>query len=389
MVEASIDSSDEDIFQNYAGMTQFHSSSSSSSSNEESGNYVVSTPTGNFFLSSYSGAPNQSKDLPEDLESSLKRSWAYNSFSPVHNTNSGGTYPRMNKSSDEDDQNEPPCSHGRVWLSLSYEPEKSRLYLNVKRARYLPGRGMNCSTRNVFFRVYLLPDEVNYLQSKTKKRTLSPKFNDTFLFTVNESDLQTKTLRISFYDVDKRKVRHSLGHLLLPLKSTDFKLCSDFYKDLEIQQRMAVLGEIQVKLYCNPMADRLRITISHLSNIQEIKFGETGVSIRVQLFHGKRIMKTKRTAVMKMMNTYLYLDESYTFAVAGRHIDNCSLCVTVMFYDSSNSVSGYPYGRVILGSFMYARGEQLSHWQGMMSNPRTSVTKYHRLEPCLPDENPA
>ncbi|KAG1691669.1 Synaptotagmin-15 [Nymphon striatum] len=248
---------------------------------------------------------------------------------------------------------------------------------------------MNCSTRNVFFRVYLLPDEVNYLQSKTKKRTLSPKFNDTFLFTVNESDLQTKTLRISFYDVDKRKVRHSLGHLLLPLKSTDFKLCSDFYKDLEIQQRMAVLGEIQVKLYCNPMADRLRITISHLSNIQEIKFGETGVSIRVQLFHGKRIMKTKRTAVMKMMNTYLYLDESYTFAVAGRHIDNCSLCVTVMFYDSSNSVSGYPYGRVILGSFMYARGEQLSHWQGMMSNPRTSVTKYHRLEPCLPDENPA
>lgn len=89
-----------------------------------------------------------------------------------------------------------------------------------------------------------------------------------------------------------------------------------------------------------------------------------------------------------MMTANLYLDETYTFAVAGRHIDNCSLCVTVICYDSSSAVSGIPYGRIILGSFMYSRGDQLSHWQEMIANPRTSVIKYHRLEPGLLDDNP-
>jgi len=35
------------------------------------------------------------------------------------------------------------------------------------------------------------------------------------------------------YDVDKRRIRHSLGHVLVPLKEMDLSRCDVLWKDLE------------------------------------------------------------------------------------------------------------------------------------------------------------
>ena len=37
------------------------------------------------------------------------------------------------------------------------------------------------------------------------------------------------------------------------------------------------------------------------------------------------------------------------------------------------------YGHVVLGPFMYARGEELIHWQEMLAQPRATVTRWHNL----------
>lgn len=37
------------------------------------------------------------------------------------------------------------------------------------------------------------------------------------------------------------------------------------------------------------------------------------------------------------------------------------------------------YGRLTLGSFMYARGDELLHWQDAVSQPRITVTRWHIL----------
>jgi isovaleryl-CoA dehydrogenase len=40
------------------------------------------------------------------------------------------------------------------------------------------------------------------------------------------------------------------------------------------------------------------------------------------------------------------------------------------------------YGKVVVGPFMYARGEELMHWQEMMAQPRNAVTRWHQLSHC-------
>lgn len=42
------------------------------------------------------------------------------------------------------------------------------------------------SPRNPLVRVYLLPDESNFYQTKVKHKSLSPKFKETFVFKVSE-----------------------------------------------------------------------------------------------------------------------------------------------------------------------------------------------------------
>ena len=44
------------------------------------------------------------------------------------------------------------------------------------------------------------------------------------------------------------------------------------------------------------------------------------------------------------------------------------------FYTSDKII-----GRVILGSFMFARGKELDHWNEMVANQRDQVTQWHGL----------
>lgn len=36
-------------------------------------------------------------------------------------------------------------------------------------------------------------------------------------------------------------------------------------------------------------------------------------------------------------------------------------------------------GRVVLGSFMFARGKELEHWNEMLSNPKEQIQQLHSL----------
>jgi len=46
-------------------------------------------------------------------------------------------------------------------------------------------------------------------------------------------DVDHRTLRFSVYDVDKRRMRHALGHALVPLRELDKAKNGTLWKDLE------------------------------------------------------------------------------------------------------------------------------------------------------------
>lgn len=46
-------------------------------------------------------------------------------------------------------------------------------------------------------------------------------------------DVKKRVLRFSVYDVDKRRVRHSLGHVMINLKNVDITKGDVMWSDLE------------------------------------------------------------------------------------------------------------------------------------------------------------
>ena len=114
-------------------------------------------------------------------------------------------------------------------------------------------------------------------------------------------------------------------------------------------------------------------------------------------------MKTKKTAVIKRAKSALASDspttptlypgasssssssssaalvfnESFTFTVDASNVDTYSVSIHVMENHMTNKDK--QLGRVVLGSFMYARGRELEHWNEMIAKPKEQISLWHRL----------
>ncbi|GFO38308.1 synaptotagmin-15 [Plakobranchus ocellatus] len=309
--------------------------------------------------------------------------------------------------SEEDELNAPESAHGRLWYSLLYNHDAGQLCVTLVKVKELPGRGNNNNTRDPFVKMFLLPDERTCRMSKVKKKTLNPVYNETLTFMVPKEEISKRVLRFSVYDVDKRRVRHSLGHVMVNLKNEDLSKGDIKWADLEpTVQATASLGDLQVSLMYIPLTDKIKIGLHKAKNLNRMAdYPENmGAYIRIQLFYGHKCHRTKRTlAVTGGAETAF--NESLSFSVQGRQLDSCSIVISLMLTLPSSmkttsnggakikelegssrtvlrskTVTGeadVEYGRVVIGSFMSARGEELAHWQDMIAQPKTITTKWH------------
>lgn len=363
-----------------------------SSGSEENGDYDHTwniRPSSRLFQSTSVDIPTNFRTSSECIQPKAKLS-RWNTVGATHYqaTIIGTVQPDLYRNSEDDEPMEPPFHNGRIWFSLFYHEEKEELEVNLIKAKYLPGRGLSQAPRDPFVKLFLLPDEENFQQSKVRRRTLNPKFHEAFKFKIKKEEVSEKTLRLSVYDVDKRKVRHSLGHVRVPLGKHDLHSNEVIWRELDlVSQSSSSLGEIQVNLSCSPLNSRVKVGVERIRNISGIESGEAGVFVKVQLFHGRKLMKTKRTIIYHTTchNGEITVNEHFNFAVSGRYFDCCSFVLTVFLAGLSPLVKDEPHGKVVIGPFMYARGEQLLHWQEMLTNPRNQVLKWHSLEPLVLD----
>jgi hypothetical protein len=70
---------------------------------------------------------------------------------------------------------------GRLWFSVEYQQEAERLLVSLIKARQLQVPSETCSP---LVKLHLLPDERRFLQSKTKRKTSNPQFDEHFIFQV-------------------------------------------------------------------------------------------------------------------------------------------------------------------------------------------------------------
>ncbi|KAK2141170.1 hypothetical protein LSH36_1148g00001 [Paralvinella palmiformis] len=291
----------------------------------------------------------------------------------------GSIDPSLYKYHDTDDDYELPDYHiGRIWFRVQYERETEKLLVTLIKARNLPSRSLSHgNTCDPFVRLYLLPDERRYLQSKCKKKTCNPNYNEDFIFQVPQRMFRERVLKFTVFDVHKRQ--RVVGHATYPLQDHNPEESAYVWRDLERELTDTTLGrgEIKVSLTYNPHYERITVGVYEGRNIKQVVDRELpDFYMRVNLLIQSRVTKTKRTAVIRHTCNPVF-NESFNFKLTQNQLDSAS--VTINAIQVYGATKDKCTGRVVLGSFMFARGKELDHWNEMISNKLQRISRWHAL----------
>ncbi|XP_053307218.1 synaptotagmin-15 [Spea bombifrons] len=291
----------------------------------------------------------------------------------------GSINPALYKYTDDNEETDfPEGNIGRIWFAVEYEHESERLVVSLIRVRNLHFASDSC---NPFVKIHLLPDERRYLQSKTKRKTLNPQFDENFVFQVSGKTLHQRTLRFSVYHVDKIKKHHFLGQVLFSLKTEnvteDCRLL--FWRDLEVenQEPPSEYGDIQFSLSYNDYLGRLTVVVLRAKGLQfqEERGAICSAFIKVSLMNHNKFIKCKKTAVVRGTPNPVY-NETFSFKLEPKELDTASLSLAVLQSRGDGNLS---LGRVVVGPFMYTRGRELEHWNEMLNKPKEMIKRWHSL----------
>ncbi|KFP90419.1 Synaptotagmin-15, partial [Apaloderma vittatum] len=279
---------------------------------------------------------------------------------------------------DKSETDFPEGNIGRLWFSIEYEQESERLLVSLIKVRKLQPPADSCSP---FVKIYLLPDERSCLQSKTKRKTLNPQFDENFVFQVSSKMLFQRTLKFLVYHVDKQKKHHLLGQVIFPLKNEtltdDNKLV--IWRDLEKEslEPPSEYGDIQFSLSYNDYLGRLTVVVLRARGLKlQEESHAVSVYVKVSLMNHNKFIKSKKTAAVLGSPNPVY-NETFSFKADQTELDTASLSLSVL--QSIKGEKTHLLGRVVVGPFMYTRGKELEHWNEMINKPKELVKRWHAL----------
>ncbi|NXS47438.1 SYT15 protein, partial [Balaeniceps rex] len=279
---------------------------------------------------------------------------------------------------DKSETDFPEGNIGRLWFSIEYEQESERLLVSLIKVRKLQPPADSCSP---FVKIYLLPDERSYLQSKTKRKTLNPQFDENFVFQVSSKMLLQRTLKFLVYHVDKQKKHHLLGQVMFPLKNEiltdDNKLV--IWRDLEKEnlEKHHLLGQVMFPLKNEILTDDNKLVIWRDLEKENLEVCDTRLLGTVELLSPDKFWRgTAETAAVLGSPNPVY-NETFSFKADQTELDTASLSLSVL--QSIKGEKTHLLGRVVVGPFMYTRGKELEHWNEMISKPKELVKRWHAL----------
>ncbi|XP_060561003.1 synaptotagmin-1-like, partial [Ruditapes philippinarum] len=244
-----------------------------------------------------------------------------------------------------------PSEHGRIWFTVLYDATSSILLVTIIKVKELQGRNMDENYRDPFVKVFLLPDENICHSTKTVKKTLNPSFNETFSFEVNQEDIGQRSLRFSVYDVDRRRLRHTLGHVVVPLQDLNMDSSDIICKDLEQEIHYgSSLGDLNIALTYLPHTERLKIVILRAKNIRPKPDPDTGFYVRLLVYYGQQVSE-KQAYTYQMALRKSTSMKSFAFSTTNKSIENFNFVVTLVKTKRQAIGSDVELGSVTLGSF--------------------------------------
>lgn len=297
----------------------------------------------------------------------------------------GGLNPelyRISVEKAEEDVDFPDGHVGRAWLGLQYDSAGERLVVSLIKFKNLPSRVYGCNNCcDPFVRIYVLPDERRYVQSKMKKKTCNPKFEENFVFQIPSKNAEDRTLKLTVLDSDRGKHHIVIGHALYPLKELD--LTSNemvvVWKDLvkDVDEAPSDVGELLTSLCYNDNLERLTVTVCEAKGLH-VPTGQTTLDTYVKLIFmiESKVVKTKKTMIVKKATDPKY-NESFHFRLPQKCLNTTSVILQI-------NIAGGPnkdkiLGRLVFGSFMFVRGKPLEHWNETLSANHKQIRHWQKL----------
>uniref|UniRef100_A0A669QF22 Synaptotagmin-17 n=1 Tax=Phasianus colchicus TaxID=9054 RepID=A0A669QF22_PHACC len=136
------------------------------------------------------------------------------------------------------------------------------------------------------------------------------------------------------------------------------------------------LGELLLSLNYLPSAGRLNVDIIRAKQLLQTDMSQgSDPFVKIQLVHGLKLTKTKKTSCMRGTIDPFY-NESFSFKVPQEELENASLVFTV--YGHNVKSSNDFIGRIVIGQYSTGAPES-NHWRRMLNAHRTAVEQWHSL----------
>ncbi|XP_037953473.1 synaptotagmin-7 [Teleopsis dalmanni] len=276
------------------------------------------------------------------------------------------------------DNSEPSENVGQIHFSLEYDFQNTTLILKVLQGKELPAKDLS-GTSDPYVRVTLLPDKKHRLETKIKRRTLNPRWNETFYFEgFPIQKLQSRVLHLHVFDYDRFSRDDSIGEVFLPLCQVDFAGKQSFWKALKPPAKDKC-GELLSSLCYHPSNSVLTLTLIKARNLKAKDInGKSDPYVKVWLQFGDKRVEKRKTPIFTCTLNPVF-NESFSFNVPWEKIRECSLDVMVMDFD--NIGRNELIGRILLAGKNGSGASETKHWQDMISKPRQTIVQWHRLKP--------
>ncbi|XP_034100136.1 synaptotagmin-1 [Drosophila sulfurigaster albostrigata] len=241
---------------------------------------------------------------------------------------------------------------GNLHVTLSYDPAAGLLNVRLLEAQNLQPRQFS-GTADPYAKIRLLPDKKNFWQTRIHKKTLSPVFDEHFVFEVTAGVIDKRTLEILLYDFDAYSRHVCIGGTKLHLAHLDLSEQLKLWTPLtsaSAQDMKVDLGDIMVSLAYLPSAERLMVVLIKARNLRIVDDARNSSDpyVKVSLLGpGGKKLKKRKTGVQRNTVNPVY-NEALAFDVGKETLKNCLLEFTVV-HDSLLGSSEI-LGRALIGN---------------------------------------
>ncbi|TKS72187.1 Synaptotagmin-like protein 4 [Collichthys lucidus] len=296
---------------------------------------------------------------------------------------------------------------GEVVFSMSYNERTQSLQVFIEECHGLACGDTTRQLSNPYVKCYLLPDKSRQSKRKTsiKKNTVNPVYKETLKYSINRSQLYTRSVLISVWHYGRFSRNAFLGELEIPLDCQDLNspqmermalmskaasalptsAFSHYKGDLVISlkyvtPKKATPEKVKGKKAVTEEGGELHVLIKEAKNLMAMKPGDTSDSfVKGYLFPiTAKTTKKKTPVVKKNLNPHY----DHTFVYKQLALEQLKeMCLELTVWDKEAMSSNEFLGGVRLSSgegsikigkeevAMDSVGEEVSLWQKMMQYP--------------------